>query len=214
MRAVFSNEYPDPQLKGLHVSTSYPLKREDFPAVVISYDEGSVKNAGVSHEEYLETVDGFVIPAKHFMFEGSITFKCLALSPLDIDILTDSVAELLAFGRLDSLLNKLFDAVYVDVPDTAQITFYSDYLDAVGDSVMETAWGSEDGLVYQNGYRIRCSGGFYNAIKEGDVSQYIEDILIYGNQPFEEEQELLTELFGRNSSNPYYVRGRAVVSSF
>ena len=210
---MFSENYPDPQLRDLYVSTTYPLKRENFPGLIVTYNESSVKNAGVSHAEEIMTEDMFPIPAKHFMFEGSISIRCVALSPLDLDILSDSVVELLAFGRMDALLNRFFEVVYSELTDSAQITFHSDFLSAEGESVMQTEWGSEDGLVYQSGYTVSCSGGFYNSTKDSDISNYVEDIIVYGNNAFSNEEEKLLEVFGRNSANPFYIRGKGSLSS-
>jgi hypothetical protein len=78
---------------------------------------------------------------------------------------------------------------------------------------MSTFWGSEDGLVYQGGYSISCSGGFYNVIKEGDVANYIEDIIVYGSQQYADEEEKLLELVGNFTRDPFYVRGRASASA-
>ena len=128
LRSVFSNEYPDPQLRGLYVSTAFPLKREQFPAVIVSYNETHVKNAGVGHFEEIVNEDYETNVLRHFMFEGSIEMTCYALSPLDLDILSDSVMELLAFGRIDLLLNKFFEVVYEDIGDSAQISVHSDFL--------------------------------------------------------------------------------------
>ena len=213
LRTVFSYEYPDPQLRELYISTDHPLKREDFPGIIVKYNETSVMNAGVGHMEYLMNDDFLTVPAKHFKFDGTIDFTCVALSPLDLDILTDSVVELVAFGRLDFLLNKFFDVIYKDVDDSAQITFHSDVLRPLGQSTTNTLWGSEDGLVYQSGYSIACSGGFYSTVRDEDISNYVEDIIVYGNQPFEEEQEKLLEIIGNNTLDPFYVRGRAKIFS-
>jgi hypothetical protein len=213
LRTVFSEEYPDPQLRSMNITTDHPLKREQFPCIVVEYDESSVKNAGISHIEYLQNSTTFAdVPARHFMFEGSFTFKCFALTPLDRDVLSDSLVDLLAFGKLDSLLNRFFEIVYSEVPDSAQITLYSDYMDGLGESTSSTEWGSEDGLIYSTGYRIGCSGGFYNSIKQG-IAEYIEEIIVYGNDQFHKEQEVLTDITGRNSPNPFYIRGKGVVSS-
>lgn len=213
MRTVFSAEYPDPQLRELYVSTTFPLKREEFPAIILEYRENSVENAGVGHIEEIYDSNYNVVPLKHFRFDGSIAFKCYALSPLDIDILTDSVMELLAFGRLDSLMNRFFERVFEEVEDSAQISIHSDYLSPLGEGTQTTQWNSEDMLIYESGYSVACSGGFYSTLKEEDITNYVEDIIVYGSDTFTEEEEKLLEIFGSNNSNPYYVRGRGIVSS-
>lgn len=213
MRTVFSAEYPDPQLRDLYISTAFPLKREQFPAVIVSYNESHVKNAGVAHFEQIYDEDFLTNRTKHFMFEGSIEMTCYALSPLDLDILSDSVMELLAFGRFDNLLNKFFETIYDQMNDSAQISLHSDYLSGTGETTMSTLWGSEDLLVYQTGYTIACSGGFYSTLSEDDITNYIDHIVVYGGQAFEEEQEKLLELFGSNTPDPFYVKGRGIASS-
>lgn len=213
MRTVFSSQYPDPQLRDLYISTTFPLKREEFPAIILEYKENSVENAGVGHIEEIYDDNFNIVPLKHFRFDGSIVFNCYALSPLDIDILTDSVMELLAFGRLDSLMNRFFERVFEEVDDSAQISIHSDYLSPIGESTQNTQWNSEDMLIYQSGYSVACSGGFYSTLREEDIKNYIEDIVVYGSEAFTEEEEKLLEIFGSNSSNPYYVRGRGIVSS-
>ena len=213
LRSVFSDDYPDPQLKNLYVSTTFPIKREEFPAVIVEYKESSVQNAGVAHIEEIYDANFNTVPLKHFRFEGSINFTCYALSPLDVDILSDSVMELLAFGRLDNLMNRFFERVFEEVDDSAQISIHSDYLSPLGESTQATQWNSEDMLIYQSGYSVSCSGGFYSTLKEEDIKNYVEDIVVYGSLAYSEEEEKLLELFGNNSLNPYYVRGRGIVSS-
>lgn len=213
LRTVFSNEYPDPQLKNLYVSIDHPIKREQFPAIIISYEESSVYNAGVGHIEEIFNEDFLTVPLKHFRFKGRLKFKCYALSPLDRDVLSDSIMEVLAFGRLDTLLNKFFSVVYDEITDSAQISIHSDHLDGMGESTSKTLWNAEDVLIYETGYSVECSGGFYSTMREDDIADYINQIVVYGNQPFEEEQEKLLELFGSNSDNPFYVIGRGSASS-
>lgn len=202
LKTVFTEEYPEQQLRGINVSTAFPLKRENFPAIIVNYSESVVQNAGVGHIEYLEDEDFLTIPAKHFRFEGTIEFVTTALTPLDLDTISDSVVELLAFGRLDALLNRFFDRIYAEVPDSAQISFHSDYLSPLGETQMATLWGSEDGIVYQGGYSIAVSGGFYSTIREQDVAGFIDNIIVYGSDAFTKQEELLLELIGNNSEDP------------
>lgn len=213
LKTVFTEEYPDQQLRGINISTAFPLKRENFPAIIVNYNESAVMNAGVGHIEYIQDENFLTVPAKHFRFEGSIEFVTTALTPLDLDTISDSIVELLAFGRLDSLLNKFFEKIYDDTSDSAQISFHSDYLNPLGETQMSTLWGSEDGIIYQGGYSIAVSGGFYSALRERDVAGYIEDILVYGSEAFRQEEELLLDLVGRNVDDPYYIRGRGEISS-
>lgn len=202
LKTVFTEEYPEPQLRNINVSTAFPLKRENFPAIIVNYNESAVMNAGVGHVEYIEDENFMAFPAKHFRFEGSIEFVTTALTPLDLDTISDSIVELLAFGRLDALLNKFFDRIYKDVADSAQISFHSDYLSPLGETQMSTMWGSEDGIVYQGGYSVAVSGGFYNQIKENDLASFLDNIIVYGSEAFEKQEELLLDLVSSNDDDP------------
>lgn len=210
-RTVFSNEYPDSQFQNLYVSTTYPIKREAFPAILVSYDEVSVQNMGVAHSEMLRSSSGDTYPGKHFMFEGSIEITCLALSPLDLDTLTDSVVEILGFGKLEALMDRFFDTIYKNLNDSAQIALQTDYMRSLGQTTIQNSWDAEDVLIYQSGYNVVCNGAFYSQPKEQSIAEYIDEILVYGKQSLQDQEEELLHILGNNNPNPFYVKGRGIV---
>ena len=212
-RTVFSKNYPDTQFKDLYVSTTYPIKRESFPAILVNYNEASVQNMGVAHSEQLQSESGAFYPSRHFMFEGSIDVICVALSPLDLDTLTDSVVEIISFGRLDSLLEKFFESIYKNLNDSAQIALQTDYMKSIAQSTMQNSWDAEDILIYQSGYNIVCNGAFYSNPKENSILEYIDDIIVYGKESLQEQEEELLHMLGNNNPDPFYVKGRGIVLS-
>jgi hypothetical protein len=213
LRTVFSEQYPDPQLANLFVSTTNPLKRENFPAVIVRFNENFVKNAGVSHQEMILNDNNFNQSSRHFYFEGGIQFVLYALSPLDLDVLSDSLIELLAFGRLNSLTDKFFSKVYNDIEDGYQFSIASDQITASGESVTQPVWFPEDMLLYQSSYTVKCHGAFYSLLDKGTVSGYVDEILAYGNESYQKEEELLFHTVGNYNPQTGYIRGRALISS-
>lgn len=211
LRTIFSPEYPDPQLKDLFISTTNPIKREDFPAIIIRFNENIVRNAGVGHEEVVENADQLDQVVRHFYFEGSIQFLLYALSPLDLDILSDSLIELLAFGRLDQLMNKFFSKIYDDIDDGYQFAIASDSINGGSEMQSSLDWLPEDILLYQSSYTVRCFGGFYSLLDKGSLSGYVDEVIAYGTESYEQQEEELFDSVGRYNPQYGYIRGRGEI---
>ena len=213
LRTVFSAEYPDPQLVDLFVSTTNPIKREHFPAIVIRFNEGVVRNAGISHQETITNKDDLVQTVRHFYFEGSIQFLLYALSPLDLDILSDSLIELLAFGGLDRLMNKFFSKIYDDIEDGYQFSIASDSINGGAETQSNLDWLPEDVLLYQSSYTVKCFGGFYSLLDKGSLNDYVDEVIAYGTPSYNQQEEELFDTIGRNNPQYGYIRGRGVISA-
>lgn len=175
LRSVFTNVYPDPQFRNLNIALEYPLKRELFPAIVVNFDESRVLNTGVGHVEFSSINQKFF----HYMFEGALELRILTLTPLDRDVLSDSIVELIAFGRLQSLTREFFEAIYSDDNNGGQIMFNSDVLTPLGENVSLNNWGEEDQPVYQTGYRVELNGAFYSNAKSSPFLTWIDQVNIY-----------------------------------
>lgn len=213
LRSVFSSEYPDPQFKDLHVSTTNPLKREEFPCIIMRFNEEQIRNSGIAHKEVLANEDGLHQEFGHFFFEGSIQFTVMAMTPLDLDILSDSLVELLAFGKLDQLMNKFFTRIYEEIPEGYQFSLASDSIRAGGERAQQTAWNSEDLLIYEASYTVRCHGGFYSLTEKGSIHDYVNKVIAYGSEKYEEEEEQLFALVGKNNPQTFYIIGEGIVSA-
>jgi len=213
LRSVFSFEYPDKQFAELYVSTTNPIKREQFPCIIVKFNEKSIQNSGVSHEEVLSNDNGLHQSVRHFYFEGAISFTISALSPLDLDILCDSLIELLAFGRLNSLMSKFFSRIYDEIEDGYQFTIASDKISGGQESTAMTQWNSEDLLVYQSSYLVNCHGAFYSLLDKGQIHDYVDKIIAYGSETYDKEEQKLFEIVGKVSPQYYYIKGEGIVSS-
>jgi hypothetical protein len=185
LKEVFTASYPDGDFQNLNITTDYPLTEIEYPAIVVKYNEQRVLNAGVGHREYFEDPFGGLREWGHRRFEGNLEFTIYALSPLDRDVLSDALIEILSFGRLDPLQNNFFIRVYgaegVDVGVLGllhQISVNTDEIEAQGEANQIAPWQPEDVLVYTNGYTTECHGGFYNTVRDTDPLGFIQNSTI------------------------------------
>lgn len=185
LKDVFTLAYPDSQFQNLNIATQYPLSETEYPAIICTYREASIPNAGVGHTEYFPAPDGSLRKWKHRRFEGTMEFMVYTLSPLDRDILSDALVEVLSFGELDALQNNFFVRVYGDIGVEVgtlgllhQISLNTDRIDAIGESSSIAPWQPEDVLVYTSGYTLECNGGFYNSLRTTPPLGYIQNAII------------------------------------
>lgn len=168
LKSVFDANYPrEPQLRNLKVTTTFPLKKIDYPSVVVEYQPQRVVNAGVGHEEWFGDENLVMRKWNHSRFEGTVDLSVFTLSPLDRDLLADAVMEVIRFGRLDDALLPFFDTIYGGADDPvrlmfSQIMLNADEIDFGGDSASLAPWSPEDLLVYETTLSTMIHGGFYN----------------------------------------------------
>ena len=238
LRTVYDGDYyRERQLVDLKVTTQYPLVKVDYPAIVVEYAGQRILNAGVGHEEWFMDDHNILRKWNHRRFEGTLTFSCHALSPLDLDILVDSLVEVLSFGRLDSSLATFFTSIYGSPSDPVMLAFSQLMLnvDEIQDGGVPSAqiapWQPEDVLVYSSDISIEIHGGFYNTYPNQEWSYVTRvtsqpypqgnvDVVIpiSGNpeaewsNPFEYEDDNTTPDPGNLFSYPNWLAGRGVVS--
>lgn len=172
LRLVFTSEYAEKQLRNLRIVTEYPLTRQEYPAIIVDFNDRENRDAGIGHQEIFYDPNGILRIWGHRRFEGSITFRCYGITPLDRDIIYDAVVECLAFWRLPhmSLQRNLFSELYGvgEAYDPfralSQLFLNTDRMNSGGKSVTPAPWGAEDALVYQRDLTVDCIGGFYNAV--------------------------------------------------
>jgi len=222
LRSAFGSAYDrDPQLVNQRISNQYPLKQIDYPTIVVEYQNSSVSNAGVGHEEWFNDELGHLHKWYHSRFEGQMDFEILALTPLDRDLLADALTELLRFGRLDAAFAPFFNTLYGDPNGPVQLWFNqiavnTDEITSAGNTASPAPWNPEDLLVYQTSLSTEIHGGYYN-VDPNDIPQFVTSIQVvpYNSSPF--DVPIVLDLT-RNWSNPfsYYddgkVVGKAVVS--
>lgn len=190
LRAAFTDNFPEDQFQDLRIVPEFPLSREKYPAIYISYNGTVNKNAGVGHEETFQDSLNVMRTWNHRRFEGSIDFTCLGLTPLDRDILADALHEVLTFGWLTDTMSGFFDIIYGD-PDApyssaalllAQLDLNTDIITPGGESASPAPWEPEDQLLYQDVYNLEVHGSYYNAppvpqalLAEIDITAVITD---------------------------------------
>jgi hypothetical protein len=197
LKAVFHHQtsgqfdYPEEQFRGLNIVTEWPLSRQKWPAVVVKFNEGRITNAGVGHEEEFQDDNGLYRRWMHRHFDGSVEFEILALSPYDMNVLSDALIEIISFGKLNAVWELFYDKLYGNQNDPYsvllqlyQINLNSDVISGTGMNVSPAPWQAEDSMVYTCSYDIELSGGFYNSIppnllglpfvEEVDIESYIQ----------------------------------------
>src|SRR5574340_570197 len=188
LRDAFDSFYNrERQLVDLRITQDYPLKKIDYPSIVVEYQPQRIVNAGVGHVEWFTDPYGHFRKWRHSRFEGTLNLRTSGLSTKDRDILSDAVAELVRFGHLDTQLNRFYQKIYpsdYDLQTNAnatgtsyslmlfgQLALDSDQLQAVGNSAQIAPWAPEDLLVYQGGWSCRIHGAYYNSIPTVDWSR-------------------------------------------
>lgn len=170
---VFTDEFREKQLQGLHIVTEYPLKRQEYPSIIVDFEDDENRAAGVGHQEVFYDPNGILRVWDHRRFKGRINFRVYALSPIDRDIIYDALVETLSFGHLPtySLQANLFSELYGDPDDPFdrfralnQLNLNTDILRSGGKSASPAPWESEDDLVYTKTLTIEVNGGFYNQV--------------------------------------------------
>lgn len=138
---------------------------------------------------------------QHAFYKGSIQFAIDALSAYDRDLVSDTLVQLLAMGRLTDYTNAFFERVYpeTDLYPYSQlhfITLNTDRVQGGDDNNTATPWGAEDDLLYSTSYQIEMFGELYSLppkityalIKRIFLYSYIENSGVistgtYGNEP-------------------------------
>jgi hypothetical protein len=220
LRSVFTEMFEDdPTMKDLQIVQDYNLEEIKFPLVVINFRSERTENVGVGHSELWLTKRGY---EKHLRrwFEGEVTFTIYARSPTDRDKMYDALTDVLAFGRLESLLGNFFDYLYFhDVGVDYQIMLNEDQHRDLGDNTVKPWWGPEDYLIFSGGIGMDVHGTFTSVVEDPEHTlAFIHKIIVYpyifGYEDAPDPEPLVVEWLGTsNSEDNAYVRGEGVVSS-
>jgi len=184
LKPLFNDpEFPIDELRGhVYVGLEYPLTEANYPAIYITFQEQQLKNVGLGHYEEGVNEDGSPYFLKHWMFTGSINFNILSTSPEERDKLGSVLVNLLAFGDVDSWLNRfqqhVLQSTYID------LQYLTDIIHPGGEVVGQPPWGSETELVFGVNYAIDVLGEFYSHIFTGDIVT-IERVDVY---PYRKDQ--------------------------
>lgn len=180
LRAVFA-EHPDPLIRGTKITPELPMDRASYPAIIVRYFNRDLHNAGIGHHEwFLVTPDGYEPKLyqkfRHFMYNGDVELKVLAMSSKDRDFLADALVQTIGMGEAESYTRAFLDRVY-DANQEAEpqslyhfINLATDQFSELGDQEQQAPWQEEDLLVYSATFRIPIFGEFYSRLLTDQTS--------------------------------------------
>lgn len=220
LRSVFTQEYgDDPMFRNLRVTQDYSLREITFPTIVVNYRGNETTNLGVGHQEIWLTERGYERHMRRW-FDGSIHFDIYATSPEDRDALYDALTDILAFGRLELMLDNFFQYLeFHDFGVVYQIMLNDGVHHDEGDSTSKPWWGPEDVLLFRGGMSLDIKGTFASVVEDAEQSlAFINKIIVYpyifGYEDTPDPEPLWVEWQGTsNSEDNAYVSGEGVVSS-
>lgn len=146
----------------------------------------------------------------HYFYDGDIEFAIYALSSYDRDLISDTLIQTLAMGKISEWPAGFTDTIANPntnpaIPATIDHTFTlnTDTIQGMGESQQAAPWQPEDVLVYQTGYRVGVTGSFYSPTPEvGSGIGLVERIETY---PYSDGEAAPNPPF----SGPDHIQGTA-----
>lgn len=192
-RGVFEH-HKDELLGRTKVVLDYPRTDAEMPAVIVRFHGRDIQNMGVGHEEHIQ-VDGTdgqpiepfggVYAFRHYMYHADIEFAILGLSSKDRDLISDTVVQTLAMGKLEAYTNQFFERIYPNeteakYPDSIWhfINVNTDLFYDGSETQEQTPWQSEDDLIYRTSCRVPVMGEFYS-VPPDLPKEYVSNVLLF-----------------------------------
>lgn len=145
-----------------HITIEYPQRPEQYPSLIVGFKEKELKSAGIAHSEIIDNTS----VVQRWLFSGAISIEIFALTSMDRDFISDSVVNMLSFGRIEgfSFRDYIEDNAKVDI----QLSVGS--LIPISEQTMSGAsWGLTDQRIYTVGYEFGCLGGFISTTNNYDL---------------------------------------------
>lgn len=178
LKLAFINS-PYPQFKDIYIGLEYPLEQASYPAIYITYSEGPIRNVGLGN---LDIEDSIPTKVRHYWFHGGLNFNVMALDPVDRDILSSLLVQILSMGREMRIYKPVFD--FIENMDFITLTMNSETITPNGENVADVPWENSDELLYQSGYQVQMIGNFFTNAETGDLIE-IEQVNV---NPYREGQ--------------------------
>jgi len=151
-----------------HITIEYPQKPEQYPSLIVGFQEKELKNAGIAH---VDVFDENAV-AQKWLFLGNISVEIFALTSMDRDFISDSVVNMLSFGRV---MGKPFRKL-VEEEARVDLQLSVGSLIPIPEQTMSGAsWGLTDQRIYTVGYNFGCIGGFNSNIIN---NQLVDGVLV------------------------------------
>ena len=136
-----------------HITIEYPQRPEQYPSIIVGFKEKELKSGGVGHYEF--TSENTVI--QKWLYMGTISLEIFALTSMDRDFISDSIVNLISFGRIQGSLFR--DHVEANANVDLQLSIGS--LTPISEQTMSgVSWGLTDARIYTVGYEFGCLGSF------------------------------------------------------
>jgi hypothetical protein len=165
LRIIFDSDYPDPTtvLRQPFISTEWPDKPEQYPMILVSYQERDLRSAGIGHFEH---VLGGPNIYKRWLFSGEVQLLVIAETSLQRDYISDHLVHMLAFGSTD--VNTALFVPVIEQNLGVDLQILKDTLSPHGESTEQgTHWGLSDMTIYVTGYSFGVAGSFTSGVVAG-----------------------------------------------
>lgn len=169
LQAVFDDQYPVAEFRGLRASIEYPLRGVDLPEVWVRYsDTVPLRQSGIAHVEDVDhTNDARVNPYTRWRFEGSWEFVVVAASSLERDRVYDELISVIAFSQVDSLRGRFRQ--YINANTLIDLTVRTDEIESTGESAEPgTPWGTDE-VMYERTLALDLVGDFASDPETGVI---------------------------------------------
>lgn len=169
LQAVFDDQYPVAEFRGLHASLEYPIKTIDLPEIWVRYsDTEPLQQSGVAHIEDVDyDTDTRVQPYTRWHFQGSWEFVVVAMSSLERDRVYDELVSVIAFSQQGGLRGRFRH--YIEVNDLIDLTVRTDQIESTGESAEPgTPWGTDE-VLYERTLNIDMVGDFSTDPETGAI---------------------------------------------
>lgn len=162
LRSVFDTNYPDSSglLRDIFISHEWPDKPEQYPMLLIQYQEKTLRSAGIGHFEHILSGPNIY---KRWLYEGEIQILVLGETSLQRDYLSDHLVHLLAFSTTD--FNTAIFIPSIEQNLGVDIQVLTDTLRPHGENVENGVdWGLQDKSIYTTGYSLDIVGSFTSGV--------------------------------------------------
>jgi len=186
LKPMFGNSFEYADLRNrVFVGLEYPMKKIQYPAIYITFQEEELRNAGIGHVELDYTEDQhWPKLIKRWIFNGQLNFNVIALNPIDRDRLSSALINMIAFGEY----SPEFSDFWTELRDQDYVAMapLMDRIIPGGEQIGAVPWESEDELQFGNSYSIKVFGEFWSKPESGELIEISEiDLYPYrqGEQP-------------------------------
>lgn len=181
LRKTYDSGFPEPGLRNIYVGPEFQLAREKYPAIYVTFQENTIQPAGLGWLEGATDSSGQDGIVRHWLFQGSITFTVMALTPLSRDTMADWLVNMLGNGDLIAGLRDFHNEVF-DPNDFIILYMNTQNIIPGGPGVLDAPWGTTEERLYYRKYTVNVAGEFYSDISTGALIE-IRRIASYPYRP-------------------------------